>query len=1113
MNILKVRIRILLTQLLHLCFILILLLIFEGKSSYAQKNNSYLFEHISELDGLGNNNVLFVTQDSKGFIWVGTEGGLNKYDGHRFKHYRHDPKDSLSISDNYVTSLCELSHNKYLVGTMNGLNIFNPEKGTFKPYNLEPTGFDNYNWVTCIVPSKNGGAWIGSRSGLYRYQDSYNTISWLTHENRKEYIFQTDDLELLHYKNENTLGKQLNDDAISSVLEDKKGNVWIATDFGGVANGALHKMEPGQYFDYPEISKKLKFDEEKNENSIGKFPASLFEDKNGNIWLGTWMFGLYRINPETYEITRFHEKTKNAESQMCNNIFTMAEDSHKNMWIATYNKGLYRLDASELNSDSPSFMNFKVNHSRLNSITSNHLRNLYFDEAGVLWISTLGSGINKMTEESTFSFLKADKTNEKSLSNDDITGLYLEDDNFIWLGFHEGSFSKYNIKTEKVNNYKLTDEDSEVRCLIRLNKNEILLGIYKGGLHLFNERSKIIKNVIKDYSAADSLQEKSFECFKRLNDSIILCGMSSMTGLIEFNTNTKKFIQIGNHKFVNDIVLDSNENIWVFSSWEDINVLDRSYKIIKSIPRIKNYNIFHSGAMDIKGNTWLASKFGLRIIDSTFVMKSFDYDESLSHGEINGVIKGTNNCMWVFGISGIAKVDPNKRTVLRLDGTRGLVFKKAVKSPKGEIYFSTNGGLVSFYPDSLALKTVVPKVAITRFDIFNKEINVGDTVYGRQILSTDISYTDHIELTHKSNVLSFEFSCLDYSATHKNQYEYVLEGIDKEWVHQDGNRNFASYAGLPHGEYTFRVRAANSIGVWNEKGVSLTIEILPPWWATLWFKLFIFIIVIVIIWMIVYYKQMNLKRANIRLEKTVAIKTEELLLTNEQLRDLLQSKDRFFSILAHDLRNPFGTIEQLLTILYDDYKDYSEEERKGLLGDLKQLSSNTYIILENLLIWGRRENDQLNESKIKNMNLKEQVGLVINQFKKHPKKIKLLVGEIPKVTVLADYSLLDFILRNLIQNAIKFSAANGKIEIFTKTDKDKVWVMIKDHGVGMNKKQIESLLVDNMIESQSGTMGEKGTGLGIFNCRDFITKMNGEFNVLSEEGKGSTFMFSLPLAK
>jgi signal transduction histidine kinase len=781
------------------------------------------------------------------------------------------------------------------------------------------------------------------------------------------------------------------------------------------------------------------------------------------------------------------------------------------MWIATYNKGLYRLDASELNSDSPSFTNFYVDHSRVNSITSNHLRNLYFDKTGVLWISSLGSGINKMTEENTFSFLKADKTNKESIPGNDITGIYLDDDKFIWLGFQEGAFSNYNLKTEKVDNYKLKNENNEIHCLIRLNKDEILLGVYEGGLHLFNERSKTETNVVKHYSAADSLQEKSFECFKRLNDSIILCGMSSMTGLIEFNTNTKKFTQIGDHKFVNDIVLDSDDNIWIFSSWTDINVLDRSYKTIKSIPRIRDYNVFYSGARDIRGNTWLASKFGLRIIDSTSVIKTFGYDESLRDGESRGVIKGANNFMWVFGVSGITKVDPIKRTVIRLDGSGGVVFKKAVKLNNGKIYLASNGGLVSFHPDSLMVNGLVPEVAITRFDIFNKEIHVNDTVYGRQVLSKDISYTDQIELTHKSNVLSFEFSCLDFSATYKNQYEYMLEGIDKDWVHQDRNRNFASYAGLPHGKYIFRVRAANNIGIWNEKGVSLAIEILPPWWATMWFKIVIFIFLIITIWLIVYYKERNLKQANLRLEKTVASKTNELLAKNHQLKEILKAKDLFFSILAHDLRNPFGTIEQLLGVLYDDYKDYSDKERKELLGDLKQLAGNTYIILENLLIWGRRKNNQLTKPKLIELDLKNQISMVINQFIRHPKNIRIEFDEMKDYLVIADFNLIDFVLRNLIQNAFKFSQQNSRIEIKTRLGNDKIWIVIKDFGIGMDNNQVNDLLWSSKIESKSGTMGEKGTGLGIVNCREFIRMMSGEFKIESKLGEGSSFMFSLPL--
>lgn len=1090
-------------------FLLSLLLVLKSNSGSGQEINSYSFENISELDGLGNNNVLFVTQDSKGFIWVGTEGGLNRYDGYRFKQYKHDPTDSLSISDNYVTSLYEMSEDKYLVGTMEGLNIFNPQLGTFRSYNLEKTEFENYNWVTTIIPSKFGGVWIGTRSGLYRYLENYDSILWLNEQNKKDFIYQTKDLKLLHYKKANTSSKQLNDDAVFTLLEDSKANLWIGTDFGGTDIGALHRMSPGENNDYPQINKIYKHDESKPDKTIGKFSSSLFEDSFGNIWMGTWMFGLYRINPVTDEIVRFHEKSKNTASRICNNVYTMKEDFQKNIWIATYNKGLYKLNASQISSDTPSFLNFKVDNSITNGLASNQLRDVFVDRSGVVWLASLGNGLNKIKEERTFDFLKPDKNSKNSIPQEDVTGIYLEDQNSLWLGFIDGHFSWTDHK--EIESYQLKNISSEIRCFIKKNEHEVLIGAYEGGLHIFNKKDKTIKNAIKLYGAADSLQEKSFECFRRINDSIVLCGMSSMTGLIEFNTNTKTFRQIGNFKFVNYIDLDDENNIWLYASWSDVHVLDLNYNIIKTASRKKLFNVFYAGVKDNLGNTWVASKFGLRKIDSTFLMKPFEYDENLRDGEVKGIINGNNNNMFAFGKSGIIRISPKQKSVLRLDGTRGHFFKKAVRSNDGTFFITSNRGLVSFHPDSIQTNKIVPKLAITQFKVFNEEIEVNDSINGEVVLSKDISYTQSIELTHNSNVLFFEFSCLDYSARDKNQYAYKLEGIDKDWVYPDRNRNFASYAGLQHGEYVFKVKASNDTGLWNEKGVSLDIVILPPWWSTIWFQILIVLIGGLLIWVYIYSKQRMLRKANLMLEQKVTEKTKELLAKNHQLKEILKAKDLFFSILAHDLRNPFGTIEQLLGVLYDDFDDYTNKERKELLGDLKQLAGNTYIILENLLIWGRRKNKQLGKPNLVELDLKHQISMVLNQFACHPKNIKIELKEMLSHKVMTDFNLLDFVLRNLIQNAFKFSNENSKVEINVRVDNGKIWVIIKDFGTGMDTKQVNELLESSKIESKTGTMGEKGTGLGIVNCRAFIKMMSGEFIIKSKLGEGSSFMFSLPL--
>jgi signal transduction histidine kinase/ligand-binding sensor domain-containing protein len=1095
-------------QLQRLSFFL-LLLILNGNFCNAQESGSYSFEHISELDGLTNNNVLFVTQDSKGFIWVGTEGGLNRYDGYRFKQYKHDSTDSLSISDNYVTSLCEISEDKYLVGTMNGLNIFNPQLGVFKSYNLEQTGLANYNWVTSIVPSKFGGVWIGTRSGLYRYLDNYDSVSWLNEENRKDFIYQTKDIQLLHYKHANTSSEQLNDDAVFTLLEDTKANLWIGTDFGGISTGALHKLSPGKNNDYPQISKIYKYNKNKPDKSIGKFPSSLFEDSSGNIWLGTWLFGLYRINPVTDEIVRFHEKAKIAGRQICNNIFMMKEDFQKNIWIASYNKGLYKLDAAQVSSDTPSFTNFTVDHSEMNWLTSNYLRNLFVDRSGVVWISSLGNGLNKIKEERIFDFLKPVKNSKESIPHEDVTGIYLDDQNSLWLGFPDGYFSW--IDNKKIESYQLKNNKSKIRCFIEKNEDEVLIGAFGGGLHLFNKKDKTITDAIKLYGAADSLQKKSFECFRRINDSIILCGLSSRTGLIEFNTNANSFKKIGNFQFINDITLEDENKIWLYTSWSDIKILDLNYNTINAVYKKKLFNVFNAGVKDSKGNTWVASKFGLRIIDSTLLMKPFEYDENLRDGEIRGIINGENDDMFVFGKSGIIRVSPKQKSVVRLDGTRGLLFRKAVKSSDGTIFIASNGGLVSFHPDSVQTNKIVPEVAITRFEIFNKEIEVNDSLHGEIVLSKDISYTESIELTHNSNVLYFEFSCLDYSATDKNQYAYKLEGVDQDWVYPDRNRNFASYAGLQYGKYIFKLKASNDSGLWNEKGVNLEVVILPPWWSTIWFRILIILTGGILIWAYVHRKQRILRKANLILERKVTEKTKELLSKNSQLHEIVKAKDLFLSILAHDLRNPFGTIDQLLGILYDNYETYSDKERKELLGDLKQLAGNTYIILENLLIWGRRNNNKLNKPKLTELDLKTQILMVMNQFTCHPKNIKIEWNDRISHQVMADFNLLDFIMRNLIQNAFKFSHENSKVEIKTQVDNDKIWIVIKDFGMGMDRNQVNDLLQSSKIESTSGTMGEKGTGLGIVNCRAFIRMMSGEFRIESKLGEGSSFIFSLPL--
>jgi Signal transduction histidine kinase len=424
-----------------------------------------------------------------------------------------------------------------------------------------------------------------------------------------------------------------------------------------------------------------------------------------------------------------------------------------------------------------------------------------------------------------------------------------------------------------------------------------------------------------------------------------------------------------------------------------------------------------------------------------------------------------------------------------------------LRTKNDNILAGGHNGFNIISPEKFLENKNIPEVIITDFYIFNKPVKIG--IEGSP-LKKQISETKKIILTHKQSVLTFYFSVMDFTAPGKNQYAYMMERFDKDWIYS-GNKREATYTNLNPGEYVFHVKGSNNDGVWNDTGTSILITILCPWWSTWWFRLIAVSAIIFAVVSIVLSRVRSLKNQKKKLERLVVIKTSEL-------QELNVSKDKFFSIIAHDLKNPFQTIIGFSEMLKEEMKDGDNAAGQNYAGLINASAIQTFRLLENLLEWANSQRGKVTFSPV-SINLRELVneefGVLIDMAK--GKNIELKSSFDDSLTFIADKNMINTILRNLISNAIKFTHKNGKVELKAIINNKQVEISVSDNGIGMKNETMAKLFRLDGNLSTRGTENEKGTGLGLFLCKEFVEKHGGRIWVESEYGKGSTFKFTLPI--
>jgi len=1058
-----------------LFIVLFLFVVFQSRGS-----NEYVQYYTIE-DGISQNEVTGILQDSKGFLWIATRGGLNKFDGYNFTNFTSTGNNRNSFFNPSIECLYEDSKGNIWIGSKSGgVDKYNPKLATWNNFNTSDSSKIRLSGdrIINIMEDSDGNIWFGSwLNGITMYDPGKDSVTYLLNNHRVSKIQEYDRQHILLATNSgifiyNKADKkisilhqnQINFEVTSLITDLKNQLIWFSGWEKGLCRYSMKDKTFRQYAVRNDLTGP--FDSETN-------GYSLMQDSNGAIWFGTWGDGLYRFNPiiekfDKIEIKPFGRGENDVDYDA---ILDICQDREGSIWIGTNGGGVCQIE------EKPLFSGISLYNDNGKGLKNYHILSILKDHFGILWLGTK-NGLYFSENGKDFFEVKQMVERNAPQKPSQITGrmrliqsIFEDHQHNLWIGTDLGI---YQIVKNRNEYFYVIDSDNP-QNLIKINtiyrkKNLLFVGTQQQGLWVKNE-----------YPTANG----GFQNFMPGKDSELM------------------------NERISFIAEDIKQRIWL-GTYSGVYFFDVGSNRIRSLKYRSGYslssNIILSWCQYNNTTYFIGTPSGLNRLDEQpdgeFIVTKYFRENGLPNDYIDGLTKDEIGNLWISTNYGISKfnIDANKWwNFQKSDGLQGQSFSEGCvfKDASGAIYFGGTSGYNFFKPSEIVENKILPQTNITALRIHNTLISPGQKFGNHLIIDRDISDVISIILNYKENEFSISFASTSYKSSERNQYQYRLVNNDNQWINSSSTQT-VYFSNLKAGDYIFEVKGSNNHGIWSEKPATLKITILPPPWKTKWAFLIYIGILLFIVWLIRWFAvhQASLQH-QLHVEK----------LKHEQEHQLSELKFQFFTNISHEFRTP-------LTLIFAPLKELVQKAQAYQLQSEAQEKIN--LIYKNTGQLMKLVNQLLDFRKAENNNLKLVARyLNIEDFIKETCLPFYELAKFKEINFRVDVTLnnkelwfdrdkMEVILNNLISNALKFNNQGGYVRVSVKEDENHLIVCVKDNGKGVSQPAISHIFERFYQVDNSDNIGSTGIGLSL--VKHLVELHGGIIEVESELGKGSKFI-------
>jgi signal transduction histidine kinase/ligand-binding sensor domain-containing protein/CheY-like chemotaxis protein len=1051
------------------------------------------FEQLDVAQGLSQNTVTTILQDSQGFLWVGTENGLNRFDGYAFRNYYRDRADHQGLDNDFIWKVVEDPNGDLWLATKgSGVVHWSRASGEFTSFRHDPRNRASLasDTVRTLHLDEQRRLWIGTRDhGL----DLLDTVSGR--------------IERLTERRE--LGTHLSGRSINDIRITRDGSIWLATDQGLLRLRKDLTLQARYAKDAVATSQRLSDDN----------VLALLEDRLGALWAGT-AAGLNHIEPARAALT-IYDSQQDPNTLSNARVQAMLEDDRGRIWVGTTN-GLNLFDR-----DQRSFRRFMSRKDDRDGLRDGDIMSMYQDASGMLWIGTRTAGLHKWNPRS-WSF---GHYSLAALGEATVTAFAESSAGSAWVGTIEQGLLRFDYNTGSVARPPAGTlpalSDNRVMSLLTARDGSLWIGTMEGGVNIVDLRTGR-KRVLRGPPYQGQLGADGV--MSLYEDQAGRVWIGTFGGGVSVHTNDGTLIASAAQGAlpplrgarVTAIAEDAHGHVWIGTDGAGITIVDPTFAVIATLrasdapeQRISADTIYDIYAGD-GGAMWIGTAGGGldRISSATashekFTVHNLSRADGLPSNVVYSIYGDAAEQLWMSTNAGIARLDPNTGKVAAFHTDHGVQAEEFnygahMHTQLGVLFFGGNGGFNQFVPEQIERSSYVPPVVITNLEKFNAP--VAGAAWER-LPRLDLAYTD--------DVVTFEFAALDFTAPQKNRYAYRLVGRDADWI-ELGTARQVTLVQPEEGEYRLRVRAINSDGVSNDEGLTVDVVVAPPPWKTWPAYVAYTVMALLLLWWPLHWQRRRAAHAHeyrIRLERDVELRTLELKTANEKVAAANQAKGEFLARMSHEVRTPINGVLGMSELL--ERSDLAAPERRAV--QLIQSSARTLLALVNdILDFSKAESGKitLDPAPCAFGDLVKEIA-EMHSARARDKGVSVEVDLDPGLPPLIEVDALRVrqVLTNLVSNAVKFTA-QGSVRVVVRAfhhadARSVVMVEVLDTGIGIPGAYRAHLFESFSQAETSITRRFGGSGLGLAICRQLIELMGGRIGVEARAPQGTRAWFEL----